>query len=395
MIANGDRIFFFYIIIAIVSCTDPIDEPPILPQTEVRPWYNIRYDYSNTGYYPSELSIEGIVFDTLNIGYTPELSTPVFDDSGNCYVAISENNSPMDGIIKKYDKNLSLDWQLELKSRIEGSGCVLDSTVIFGSRDEIIFGISLDGNLKWSFQTNGEIVNSPIAHNDLGFAIAYSRSSELYVFDETGTIIFQDNLASDCNESFPDLPAMDSDGNIYVSNCNEMSSIHYTGTVNWQKTYEEFDQLRWTLVYSNIGIIYATSYSELFAIDSESGNLLWSNHETDTDGSGLGIAVDPDGTVYWGNRYLGIEVYDYLGNQLPTLSISDDDYYKPELYPTIDSNNNIYFGTNAGQYLVSITSENAVNFTTPLDFYSFYGITINNDKLYFNTRDNTKMVVIE
>jgi outer membrane protein assembly factor BamB len=112
----------------------------------------------------------------------------------------------------------SVIWQRSLDNILSGIGISSspalgpDGTVYFGGRNNRVVAYSPTGSLLWSFETQGDVVSSPIVDMD-GNVFVGSDDNHLYALSgKTGALIWKYQTGNDVQSS----PAMDDNGTVYV-----------------------------------------------------------------------------------------------------------------------------------------------------------------------------------
>jgi|TARA_B100001971_G_C18230284_1_gene563441 hypothetical protein len=390
------RIFHFLIFIFIISFFTSCGENDIISDEtppDPAPWRNHRYDYSNTGYYHGYGPTQGVIVDTINIGRINEGATPVFDKNGNLYIANE------DGISYKIDSNHSIVWSVDLDTRISGSASVLDSIVVWASKDKFIFGISThDGSVNWTIDIGDETVNPPIIHTELQFGVLTTLHGLLYIFDLNGNVIKNIDLGENNILDFIPVPAIDEDGNIYVVTRNEAYCFDMLGNEVWHETYDEYyHHFGNFIAYSKEKIFYKTYLENnsgfyLVAVDATNGELLWmstTNHQFQGFTPYYEFTITDDYIII-PNEFVGIEYFDLNGNHVKTDELENE----PFTSILIDLKDNFYYGTEYGELLVS-KQNNSINWSLSINQYYLYDLVVNDEKIFFVTREHPNLWIIE
>jgi hypothetical protein len=113
-------------------------------------------------------------------------------------------------------------WQISAASLGLTSAFGLDGTLYVGSLNGRLYALGTNGSVKWSVQTGGPIVSSPLV--DIGGMLYVgSDDGKLYAIDtSTGRVTFTTSTGGAVKSS----PALDSQGRLYVgSDANALLAI--------------------------------------------------------------------------------------------------------------------------------------------------------------------------
>ena len=220
-------------------------------------------------------------------------------------------------------------WRFELQGEerqraIYGTPAVTEDTVYVGGYDNILYALSLDGNLKWQEPLGDSIIGSPVVVD--GFLLVGSSDGYLYAFDaneeaeriwrfETGDKVWSTPAVADDVVYFGSL-----DHKVYAVSLREgvkqwefqtggavaaspvvargrvfvgaFDGVFYaidvdTGDEVWR--FEEASNWFWGRALVNGDTIYAPSLDgNLYALDMDTGDLRW---KIETDGPIVGSPV--------------------------------------------------------------------------------------------------------
>jgi outer membrane protein assembly factor BamB len=161
-------------------------------------------------------------------------------------------------------------WKFNAESKLYDGPNIKDNTAYLGTANGTVFSIDLStGKENWRIKTNGNVCFPPNLKDNLGYALSHDK--KLYIFDlESGEI--RDTIRE--NHILCGTPRIEHD-NIYYTDwgrnfhCVDLNSREKKWTFN---TNEDSEGL------TNPSVSDSPAYfvydSTLFAIDSESGNLL-------------------------------------------------------------------------------------------------------------------------
>ncbi|MEW6619857.1 MAG: PQQ-binding-like beta-propeller repeat protein, partial [bacterium] len=253
-------------------------------------------------------------------------STPAISKQGNIYVGVS------DGHILCFNSNYETQWVYPTHSKIKTSAIAVsdDETIFIGTVDGKLYAINKDGSLRWKYDTESIIQSSPAISQD-GIIYIGTNDGNLHAIAPDGTFIFK----KDVKKSIFSSPTIDSAGNVYIGSSDKtlsiiskdgsMNSIPLNSTVYSSPVVSKDGSIYigteeglygitpkgvWTtkigrifnctpVITSNGTIYIATFDGNIYAIEPEKGEILWSYK------IGLGptsLAIDQEGTIYVGSR---------------------------------------------------------------------------------------------
>jgi outer membrane protein assembly factor BamB len=199
--------------------------------------------------------------------------------------------------VSPYDtsaNNGQLKWSFTTDGPIFSSPVIgSDGTIYVSSQDYKLYAINQDGSQKWNFTTNGPVHSSPAISSD-GTIYVGSQDHNLYAINPDGTQKWIFTTGGGVDSS----PIISSDGTIYVGSFdNKLYAINPNGTKKWS-----FTTGLWVDSSPAIGIdgtIYIGSDdNRLYAINPD-GNEKWSF--TTQSWVVSSPAIDSDGTIYVGS----------------------------------------------------------------------------------------------
>jgi outer membrane protein assembly factor BamB len=242
--------------------------------------------------------------------------------------------------------NGQLKWSFATEGYIISSPAIgADGTIYVGSFDHKLYAINPDGTEKWNFKTGSFVDDSSPAIGSDGTIYIGSRDNKLYAINPDGTEKWNFTTGHDISSS----PAIGADGTIYVgSNDDKLYAIYPDGTEKW--SFTAGDVIRSSPAIGFDGTIYVGSGDhKLYSINSD-GTEKW-NFTT-----GFVVisspAIGSDGTIYIGssdkNLYAinpdGTEKWNFSTNGQLTSS------------PAIGSDGTIYIGS-ADDYVYAINPD--------------------------------------
>ena len=288
---------------------------------------------------------------------------------------------------------------MDLDTRISGSASVLDSVVVWVSLDELVLGVStLDGSTLWTIDTGDMSGNPPIIHSELKFGVLTTQHGFLFIFDLYGNIIKNIDLGENNYLDYIPAPALDEEGNIYAVTRNDAYCFDMFGNEVWHKTYEEYYHHFGNFVSYYDGKIFYKTHLEyvsgfyIVSVDATNGKLLWmsnTNHQLHGFNPYYELTITDD-FILTPNEFVGIEYFDFDGNNDSTTELEDEPYTSV----LIDFNNDIFFGSRFGYFLYSF-NDSSINWSLSIDHYYIYDLAVNDGKIFFVTREHPYLWLIE
>jgi outer membrane protein assembly factor BamB len=302
----------------------------------------------------------------------------------------------------------TITWTCPIPSQIFASPVIgKDGTIYVPSEsDGIVYAINPDGQLKWSYSTNGPLYGSCAIGKDGTIYVAGVNNSFnygiIYALNPDGTIKWTfDEFPT--NGLTVASPAIGPDGTIYIASLdNYLYAINPNGTLKWTSTVAGNSYYLVSPAIGQDGTIYVGSADGLHAFNPVDGNVLWnigisvySSPAIGPDGSiyisdtydQQFIKVDQNGTVIWsvpmniyipdfpqvpspaidanGTIYLANSIDDGSGNVVAINPLDGSTIWQtnyPDIFyssVTIDGNGTL-FVTSAGGYLLALDSTNGL-----------------------------------
>jgi len=164
-----------------------------------------------------------------NIAY----SSPALATDGTIYVGTTR------GYLRAIDEDGELKWQTLTPGRIRYGPPVVasDGTIYIGST-EGLHAIAPNGDLLWTFETEGRVAAAPALASDGTIYVgslgrAGGTLAALHALEPDGDEIWRYEPAGSRN-SFRGSPIVDGDGNIYVTSGEKLISVDDSGNLRWQ-----------------------------------------------------------------------------------------------------------------------------------------------------------------
>jgi len=198
---------------------------------------------------------------------------------------------------------------------------------------------NIDGTLKWTFRTNGQICSSPAIGRNGTTIYVGSNDKNLYAINLDGTLKWSyttDYSLTGCS------PVIGNDNTIYIGSY----AINPDGTLKWKGKANK-------IALSIDGTIYY-SYSSASAINPENGKYLW--HSVDYLWSGSPPIVGESGTIY----YLTSSLYSLTPNGeyiLGGYDVPTPTDFQGSLPPIIDFKGTVFVAALLGGGLYALNQE--------------------------------------
>lgn len=321
---------------------------PVLGQS-ADPWQMFRQNASNTGVSPlNGPLLPDLAWRFNTAGFT--YSSPTL--TGNALYVTSDDQ------LLALNLDGSLRWSVTLSEAVEIDGvdiqgivstpAVSDNGTIFvGSLDGMVYAVSANGAILWSFDTGEEVFSSPTIGPD-GTVYVGSRSGSVYALNPDGTLRWSVSLLGE----FFSTPALSADGSTLYAGSTE--NVLYaldaaTGAQLPGGAFVESEIVSSPAVGQNGTVYFGTVGNRVYAINGQNGSLAWPQ-PFETDGSMVSSpAISPNGTLYIGSFNGTLYA---INSQSGTLkwTFSADDAITAS--PAIDGNGWIYITSLDGSLYV-------------------------------------------
>ncbi len=150
-------------------------------------------------------------------------------------------------------------------------------------------------SVAWSYGAGGSISGSAVV-NDAGQVLFGARDVKLYCLNGNGSEAWVANLDSLGTSIYFTAPALDDEGNVYITTNRKLVKVDSTGTVVWRYPDHNTLSISHSPVIGRDGKIYFACYSDsLYALTSD-GRLDWA-HDLGLDVNSA-PAVGHDGNIY-------------------------------------------------------------------------------------------------
>jgi outer membrane protein assembly factor BamB len=299
------------------------------------PWPMCFHDTHHTGRSPYSTAdnpgTEKWHFDTID-----ECSgSPIIDDEGTIYIGSTS--------LYAVYPNGTLKWKYDTISHIESAPAIDVNGVIYvadGVGCCLCAIYSNNGTLKWKYRAGNWIASAPAIGDD-GSIYFGSEDDYIYALYPNGTLKWK-YLTSIAVYS---EPAIGDDGTVYCGSHDGNLYALYpnNGTLKW--FYHTGDWVGYGPSIADDGTIYFGSWDGYLYAVYPNGTLKW---KTGGYLAGTIPAIESDGTIYVGNRYLAA-IYPNNGS-VKWLFDPGPERTIRGAGPCISADGTIFFGTHISQY---------------------------------------------
>jgi outer membrane protein assembly factor BamB len=272
-------------------------------------------------------------------------------------------------ILYAFYPNGTSKWQYKAQDSTGMSSPVIapDGTIYFSNSNKF-YAVNSNGTLKWvTNETNvtASHFSAPALSPD-GTTIYFGGGLDgnaLYALNSDGSVKWSFPLEGIGQGVYS--PAVDQNGTIYFtteiydSEGSKISyAVNFNGTQKWNfkiSADQSFSSYNSPVLGSNGTVYLATNKGIVYALSSD-GNLKW-KYQTDSKlPIDYAMAVDSNGTLYFGSDYLyaldvnGTLKWRYQLNN----NLTPNNNTLKVMAPIISSNGTLYVGSNDGGYLYAV-----------------------------------------
>ena len=285
-------------------------------------------------------------------------ATPVLSPDGQLVVGSYDNNlysiNPQTG---------GQNWKFEgAQKRYIGSPLVVEQGIFAPNADKHLYALELDGNLRWTFATQGELWAPPVTNGDGDCDCIFLPSMDHHIYAlniEDGRLVWQ---SEDLGGAIVGTPALDENGVLYVGTFgSEVIALDsQNGVILWRSTTEGWIWSGLTLAEDTLYIGDLKGY--FYAINRTSGEKLWQLTPEQLDGPIPGSPLVVENTIYLTSESGTLYMVDLQGNVRPPQPIGGKLYAPPILA------NELILVTpiRNDQFLVALTKDGVSRWTYPL-----------------------------
>ncbi len=212
------------------------------------------------------------------------------------------------------------EFFVDARNRWIAEPLLYESTIFAPNANGTIYALSLDGGIKWEFETDAAIWATPVMNGSRLYMI--SQDHTLYALNPaTGDLVWSLDLGAATVNS----PALDENGMLYVGTFDSkvFAIDANAGEIAW-----EIDTRDWVWgspVFGEDGTLYVTDLgANLYAIDTETQEILWEK-VVDEGSSITGAALPIGDAVIVATRSGKIASYALDGERLWQEQIGNED----------------------------------------------------------------------
>ncbi len=210
------------------------------------------------------------------------------------------------------------------KNRFIGSPLVTDSKIFASNSDDSLYALGLEGNLLWSFKTNGELWAQPVIDPDGSTIYFSSLDHYLYAINMDGQLLWK--TKEDLGGAIVGSPAISPNKVLYVGSFgSQMVAINAeNGEIVWKVPT---DGWVWSGPALKDNVLYFGDLNTSFyALNAENGKTLW---KFPTDGPVVGTPLLTNDAIYFGTETGTLYCLDYQGNAKWSKPINVKIYQSP------------------------------------------------------------------
>jgi outer membrane protein assembly factor BamB len=195
------------------------------------------------------------------------------------------------------------------KNRFIGSPLVTDTNIFASNSDNSLYALGLQGNLLWSYKTDGEQWAQPVLDPDGSNLYISSLDHHLYAINTDGQLKWKtkENLGG----AIVGSPAISENKVLYIGSFgSQMVAINaQNGDIIWKTPT---DGWVWSGPALKDNVVYFGDLNTSFyALNAEDGSTLW---KFQTDGPVVGTPLLTEDAIYFGTETGTLYCLDYQGN---------------------------------------------------------------------------------
>jgi PGF-pre-PGF domain-containing protein len=343
------------------------------PLSSDSPWPMFHHDLQHTGrspYFSLKSCKVKWTYQTPLSGDT----SPVIAPDGTIYIGTSYSQGYGDNFFA-INPNGTLKWSYNTGWDIRSTPAIASDGTIYVASSNNLYAINPNGTLKWRYKTFFDATDAfpAIAHD--GTIYVGSWYGNLYALNPDGTLKWQypPSLVSSGTGRTP-IPAIATDGTIvFMMSANQVYALNPDGTLKWNYTIGTNPESIPASIpaIASDGTIYVGSGNNLYAINPN-GTLKWSYNTEGTVVSSPAIASD--GTVYIGSADYNL----YAINPNGTLKWKYKTGYYIYSSPAITSDGIIYVVDHNGNFF-AINPDGTLKWSCKIGRVSFSSPAISSD----------------
>jgi outer membrane protein assembly factor BamB len=210
------------------------------------------------------------------------------------------------------------------KNRFIGTPMVTDSTIYASNSDNSLYALGLQGNLLWSFKTEGELWAQPVIDPDGSKLYISSLDHYLYAIDTNGQLLWK--TKESLGGAIVGSPVISSNKVLYVGSFgNQIVAINAeNGEIIWKIPTDDWV---WSGPALKDNVIYFGDLNTSFyALNAENGSTLW---KFTTDGPVVGTPLLTDDAIYFSSETGTLYCLDFKSNVKWSKTIDAKIYQSP------------------------------------------------------------------
>lgn len=314
-------------------------------------------------------------------------SNPVFaPDASKFYISTSNKAGDLFAIDTWTGE---IRWTFSISNVTYGGGPVVgnDGTIYVGAQGAKFFAIKDNGELKWQFESVGNIEGFPAvtSSNDI-YVVSNGPTATLYSLNHNnGSEKWSKELAGGTGSAV----AVDSQGYIYVGTNKGVWSFNQDGTERWSLADLNVTERGSFAIDGNVLYAALKATDGIAAIDMNNGNLLWKSKAGSNDsyfpivgedgtiyytskGGKKVYAITPAGTLKWETKELAALIY-------AGLALTKDNILYTGTQAAIDGSRQLLtINANTGQVLITPSDQIMSAFSFGPDNRVYYGTVAGN-----------------
>jgi len=275
-----------------------------------------------------------------------------------------------------------LKWKYKTGDDVSSPVIGSDGTIYVGSDDGYLYALNPKGKLKWKFKANGEVYFIAVGVGDVVYS--GSRDGNVYAVNSDGTQRWRFDAGIDLESP----PVISPDGTIYIGSHDiYLFAINPDGTEKWH--FEAEDKVSYPALGLEGEIYFGCDNGYFYALNPD-GSLKWKSEFLVNPCNNPSVGAD--GTIYFGTCMGSFNALDKYGTMKWYYTIKNAMTRGTIIgAPTIDKDNNIYFGSYAPPYddrwssgIYSFTPDGEENWYRWLEWgtLSAFAIDANNTIFY-------------
>lgn len=212
------------------------------------------------------------------------------------------------------------------KNRFIGSPLVTENAIYASNTDNSMYALGLQGNLLWSFETEGEQWAQPVIDPDGSKLYIPSMDHYLYAVSTDGQLIWK--TKESLGGAIVGSPAISSNNVLFVGSFgSQMFAINTkNGEILWNVPTEAWV---WSGPALKDNVLYFGDLNNAFyALNAENGNTLW---KFQPDGPVIGTPLLTEDAIYFGSEVGTLYCLDYQGKVKWSKTIEAKIYQSPVL----------------------------------------------------------------